>query len=124
MPEDVDVESLASGLRDARQALSEIKVRIPDARMIRADADWIRDEFTWAMDLLDFAARLGLARLEHDPPVPTSALSDEVGATLAADLEALIERYREVWLRRNRPGGLDDSVTRLEQVVHRLRGAV
>lgn len=124
MPEDVNAEAFAASLYEARQALSEIKVRIPDARMIRVDADWIRDEFAWAIDLLDFAARLGLARLEHDPPVPTSALLGEVGGTLAADLETLIERYREIWLRRNRPGGLGDSSARLEQVVRLLRGTV
>ena len=124
MPEDVDAEILADGLREARQALSEIKVRIPDARMIRVDADWIRDEFVWAVDLLDFAARLGLARLEQDPPVPIAGLPDEVRASLVADLTGLIERHREIWLRRNRPGGLDDSAARLERLLRLLEGSV
>ncbi len=123
-PEDTDVEVLANGLREARQILAEIKTRLAGAQMVRVDADWIRDEFAWAIDLLDFGARLGLARLEPDLPVPTSALPDEVRATLAADLTVLISRYREIWLRRNRPGGLDDSAARLEHLLHLLQGSV
>jgi hypothetical protein len=32
---------------------------------------------------------------------------------LAAELENLIERYRELWRKRSRPGGLKDSVGRM-----------
>lgn len=124
MPEDVDPNALASGLQEARQALGEIKGQLPDAQMARMDADWIRDEFAWAIDLLDFGARLGLARLAQDPPVPTSALSEAARAPLAADLEPLIARYREIWLRRNRPGGLGDSTARLAHLLHLLQGDV
>jgi hypothetical protein len=31
-------------------------------------------------------------------------------ASLGADLDALTERYRALWLANNRPGGLKDSV--------------
>jgi hypothetical protein len=33
---------------------------------------------------------------------------------LAEDLRAIMADYREVWLARNRPGGLKDSLARLE----------
>jgi hypothetical protein len=29
----------------------------------------------------------------------------------AAELEGLMDRYRRLWLARNRPGGLDDSLS-------------
>ena len=122
MPEDVERETLVVGLREAREALAEIKIRLPDARMVRVDADWIRDEFTWAIDLLDLGARLGLARLDQDSPMPTSALPNGARGPLATELAELIERHREIWLRRNRPGGLDDSAARLERLLRLLRG--
>ena len=36
---------------------------------------------------------------------------------LAADLEPLIETHRRLWLARNRPGGLEDSVAWLEHLL-------
>ncbi|HVO42831.1 MAG TPA: family 20 glycosylhydrolase [Aggregatilineales bacterium] len=44
---------------------------------------------------------------------PTRAPSREL---MGAEIAEIIARYREVWLKRNRPGGLDDSLVRLERL--------
>jgi len=40
----------------------------------------------------------------------------EVRAELGAELGSLAERYRARWLARNRPGGLDDSLSWLQNL--------
>lgn len=74
------------------------------ARMARPDAALIVEEYRLCADLLRHACRralylLGDARAD-DPPA------------LLADLDALVERQRRLWLARSRPGGLSDSLAR------------
>ena len=57
----------------------------------------------------DARARLGVDG--HIGSVPAGER-----ARLGDELDALIERYRALWLARNRPGGLDDSVSWLENL--------
>ena len=40
---------------------------------------------------------------------------------LADELEPLIPRFRQVWLARNRSGGLKDSAARFEDLLAKLR---
>jgi hexosaminidase len=78
-----------------------------------ADADAVRTELMQAARL----ARQGAWRLlaAAGGPAPTPA-------ELRADLADAIAAQREVWLRRARPGGLADSVARLEATLARDRG--
>lgn len=73
-----------------------------------AEADLVRAEFANTARLLRHACRRGLLLLEAEPD-PAS-----VKRELATDLSELVEEYRRLWLARNRPGGLDDSVARFE----------
>jgi hypothetical protein len=34
---------------------------------------------------------------------------------LYVDMKAIIDEYKSVWLERNRPGGMRDSISRLEK---------
>jgi hypothetical protein len=99
-------EGLAATLRE----LDRLGGMLPAAQMRCSDADLIRREARWVADTLHLAARLGLARLEGD-------LDPATRAALAYDLRPLIARHRALWLARNRPGGLDDSVARLERLL-------
>jgi hexosaminidase len=85
--------------------------------MTRPDAELIVDEFRWVGDMLRLACRLGIARLQAEPNAPLSALAPEVRAALAEELHPLIKRHREIWLQRNRLGGLEDSTARLERTL-------
>lgn len=71
-----------------------------------------------AADLLLHACRFGIARLRASDRRVESIPRDE-RRSLAEDLARLLATYRERWLVGNRPGGLDDSVRRLERLLSR-----
>ncbi len=73
------------------------------AQMECADAELIQREVTLAIDLLRHAARQAQCALDVIG-TPWDALAEEQ--------PGLIARYRQIWLARNRPGGLEDSVRR------------
>ncbi|MBN2472829.1 MAG: hypothetical protein JXN59_19045, partial [Anaerolineae bacterium] len=80
------------------------------------DCDLVMDEFDLVANLLLHACRQGLARL--DAPGGTVAdIPADVRVRLAEELDPLIDEYQRVWLARNRPGGLADSVSRLEALL-------
>ena len=72
--------------------------------------------------MLDFACRLGLARLEQGRHQPSSTLPGSTRRRLRKKLGPLIDEHRAIWLARNRPGGLDDSSARLQHIDNLLRG--
>jgi hypothetical protein len=113
-------ELSASGLEEALDAIAEIRIRLTRAQMARDDAALIVDEFAWAADALAWGARLGLARLEYGALETAASLPAAVREALAASMRDLLERHRALWLRRSRPGGLEDSAGRLEQVIQLL----
>ena len=67
------------------------------------DAKWVLDESLLAMDMALGGLRRAEAILKGEPP--ESALSD---------WPSVVDRFTEVWLRRNRPGGLEESRDALE----------
>jgi hexosaminidase len=89
--------------------------RLAGARMERPDADLVTEEFRWAAHMLRLACRIGIARLSADPEGALEAVPADQRAALADELRGLIEQHRALWLRRSRPGGLSDSVARLER---------
>src|SRR5919199_531640 len=84
---------------------------LAQAHMARADAVLIGQEFELTARLMRHACRRGLLAL--------GAVEDGPGARqeLADDLQEIIATYEEIWLRRNRPDGLEDSVARLRQAL-------
>jgi hypothetical protein len=109
------------GLIEAQEYIKHTISQLSNAQMARPDAALIVDEFRLTANLMDHACRLGIARLEtvdnalENIPVQTRA-------HLAIGLEGLVEEYRRLWLSRNRPGGLHDSVGRLEKLLTLYRG--
>src|SRR5690606_41878818 len=87
-------------LHTALAGIDEIMAPLYQARMDRADAALIHREFARVAQMLRHGAKRALLQLEG------SALSP---SALAAELDAIIDEQRAVWLSRNRPGGLDDS---------------
>jgi len=82
----------------------------------RPDAELIADEFRNAAALLRHACRLGIARLHAESGEITS-IPAETRRALASQLEGTMAEYRRLWLSRNRPGGLADSVGRMERLL-------
>ena len=85
------------------QASSELSHAAPGT----PDASLVLKEYDLTIRLLRHACRRGLLAQHPDEP-GFASLRLELGK----DLEALIEDNRAIWLARNRPGGLADSLGR------------
>ena len=95
----------------AMQAIADAMAPIRKARMERADADLILDEYECAADLLHHACGLGMLAWEEDPRVARG-----LKRKLRTDLKRILKEYERLWLARNREGGLKDSAARLEAI--------
>ena len=62
------------------------------------------------------ACRLGIARLQTESREIVS-IPLEMRQVLARELKEIVVEYRRLWLSRNRPGGLADSVGRMERLL-------
>lgn len=86
--------------------------RLRGARMDRPDAALITEEFAHNARMAVTACRMGQLLLAKDK-------SARAQARLVPDFAAIVAEHRRVWLARNRPGGLEDSVrvfeTRLKE---------
>jgi hypothetical protein len=106
----------AAELPEVERCLEEARKAVSGSNPDRSDAQRLRDEVTFGIDLVNLLLRDARARLEVDgflQSVPT-----HVRASLGTDLDALTERYRSLWLANNRPGGLEDSVHWLANLRH------
>ncbi len=84
------------------------------AQPARDDATTLIDEVLFSVDLVSLLTRDARARLRGDGTL--GAVPSYERTRLRADLDPLLERDRALWLRRNRPGGLDDSLTWLQNL--------
>jgi hypothetical protein len=91
------------------EEVDQTMIPLLKAQMIRADSQLIQDEFTQTAHLIRHACKRALLALEGDP-TKAHLLRQE----LSRDLRDIIVEYKCIWLARNRPGGLVDSVARLE----------
>ena len=105
---------ISKGMTDAE--LDAVAARIASARadMLRAqpqrdDRALLVDEVRWTLDMLELVVDDARARLACENTL-ASVPQTQRGA-FARRLEPLRDRYRALWLARNRPGGLPDSVT-------------
>ena len=96
-------------LRETIEAIDKAVAPLDDADMARPDAELIIREFQSAARLMRHGAKRALLALEGDK----GGLREE----LAEDLSSYIDEYRALWLERSRPGGLPDSVARLESAL-------
>jgi hexosaminidase len=80
--------------------------------MNRPDADLVRDEFRLTARLLAHSCRRVQLALETDLRQIAT-----LQKTLLLDMEEILPEYRRIWLARNRPGGLADSVRGFEALL-------
>lgn len=88
-------------LQETREYIETVMSSISGARIRRPDADLIKAEFVNAGRMLCLACDRGLG-------IPMEQLANETGRIVA--------EHRRIWLERNRPGGLDNSVSRFAAV--------
>ena len=101
VPEGVTPETLAQ----VKQTVEEIMGRIPHARITGSDAALVVAEFLNAGRMLTAGCERGTLLL--DPLSDRSAFRN--------NLKAALSEHQRLWLARNRPGGLKDSMGNLEQ---------
>ena len=88
------------------------------------EAALVRRELAWAGEAVRLGCDLGRARLEGGAIEDAAGLPETIRRTLAARLDELTASRRELWLARNRPGGLEDSLLYLRAVRERLLPAL
>jgi hypothetical protein len=99
-------------LLNALDYIEEVSSKLPDISPGSPDAALIRREFTWVAEMLQHACRRGIWALGK----AESRESDNLRRQLAQDSARLIGEFCQIWLARNRPGGLEESVVLLEKV--------
>jgi hypothetical protein len=100
----VEPAALETTITEIERVIGQLAV----ARMRAPDAALIAQEYTLAARMLRHACLRGLLAVEtHD--------TTERRRELDADLRDIVHHYRRLWLARNRPGGLQDSVAHFER---------
>lgn len=113
-PNDVHVLEGAepAGFERALAAANRLLEQVPSIRSGRPDAELLRREIANGLQLLAHACAKGSFMLGGSGTT----------AALAADLRRILGEYRELWVARNRVGGLDDSTRRLEALQEEYGG--
>lgn len=104
-------------LEDVEATIDAAVTKIERARPDRGDAELIRDEIRNAAALLRLLCRDARARLDAAGTGTLGEVPEAARSKLAADLVPIIDRHRDLWLARNRPGGLEDSEARLHRLL-------
>ena len=102
-----EIDRVLSCLHDARRAVER-------SRSGRTDAALLGEEVLFSIDLVEMLMHDAALRLGADGTLAGVRKSDR--EHLVDELTPLMERYRERWLARNRPGGLTDSLSWLENL--------
>ena len=100
----------AEACEERIEAALELVVK---SRCVRADAEQLKAEFLQAGCLIRWASRLAAARLRQ-PDRKLAGVPAAAKRALAKEFRDLFAAQKAIWLGRNRPGGLDDSLARLK----------
>jgi hexosaminidase len=84
------------------EAIHQISLSVAHSTAIRKDHDLLQREFKMTISLLEHACKRGLF-IYRSGEYSSQFLLD--------DLDKIMEEYRLIWLERNRPGGLVDSLS-------------
>jgi len=98
-----------SNLQRTLAYINQVAPALIETPINRPDADLIRREFGWVVDMLRHACRRGIWALGKAQGLEDVALRHE----LAQEADRLLAEHPEIWLARNRAGGLKDSQARL-----------
>ncbi len=113
--------ALRDGFTAARQQLAGALDQLGRARCSRADGDLVTAELRAAAELTALLCDDAIARLDADGTL--ASVPADLRSNFARTASDLATRHRELWLARNRPGGLPDSARRLDNLVHAYQQA-
>jgi hypothetical protein len=98
----------ADELDQVERCLEAARTSASAAAPDRTDGARLREEVVFGIDLVELLLRDARARLREDGFIECVPQATRAG--FADELDGLTDRYRQLWLANNRPGGLDDSV--------------
>jgi hexosaminidase len=101
-----DDATLEEKLQATLDTIDDVMKPLDEAQLAVPDADLVKREFALTAQMLRHGVKRALLQLPGRP----LRKSD-----MAADLDAIETEYRALWLARNRPGGLEDSMARLDR---------
>ncbi len=110
------------GTRRFEAALHLALRDLGDARPAGQGGDLLKHELRWARDASAWASRLAAARLELGLGSHAAEIPSRTAGVLDAELKEMLESYRDLWAARRRPGGLEDSCSKLLRVSEFLGG--
>ncbi len=96
------------------------ELAMTDTPLYSPTPELIVEELHWVARMLRLACEIGMARMRAGWEKPLDALPHKRKKNLAQTYGELLEEYRGLWLKRNRPGGLVDSARRMERMVKSL----
>lgn len=105
------------GLQDAEDEINNALLILSEANPQCADSATIISEVQQAANLALHGIHLGIARL-YAKDKETVNIPSEIKVELANELKPLIDKHRDLWILRNRVGGLDDSAGKLENLLN------
>lgn len=101
-------------LDDVAARLDRARASLGRSAIGRADGPVVIEELGTAIDLLQVLVADAGHRLTGD--LTLAGIPEAVRVGLAGRMDAIATAHRELWLARNRPGGLDDSVSWLTRL--------
>ncbi|HEX5479249.1 MAG TPA: glycoside hydrolase family 20 zincin-like fold domain-containing protein [Dehalococcoidia bacterium] len=120
---DWPMRRVSPGGFEATQArLAEWSAALDPARICRTDAGLVVEEMRNGAALAAAGAMIGAAKYARENGAPAAKVRAGFRAA-AKRIDTLIPEYERLWLARNRPGGLPDSVAVLRSTVVALREA-
>ena len=102
--EEIGEDNIIPRIHQTVDYINQVMSPLPGNEMTCLDSRLIEEEFRLAADLLRHSARRILFAA-GDASVTAAELLDE--------FDQIEERYRRIWLARNRSGGLEDSLRRM-----------
>ncbi|WP_155949899.1 beta-N-acetylhexosaminidase [Xanthomarina gelatinilytica] len=109
-----------NGLLAAKLEIEKGLEELQKAEPTSKDAKIILKEVKQASHLALFGIHLGLERLKAKD-MKTENIPKKTKQKLVLELEGLIEHHTDIWVVRNREGGLSDSVSKLEDLLNYLK---
>ena len=104
----------AEELDAVERRLATARVAVDRARPRRSDAAQLADELHWTIDVMALLADDARARIAGDGSL--GSVSEAQRREFADRVDTIIDRHHALWLARNRPGGLADSVAWLDNL--------
>ena len=93
-------------LQEALSLIDRVLAPLEESRMAGEDAGLVKREFALAARMMKLACQRAL--LAANPA--------EFRARYTVEIAGMIDEYKQIWLTRNRPGGLKDSIAVLEKL--------